>query len=300
MLAQFNIAANLVVSTKVLQYSTIGAQIPRHLGTKKKVAKSTTETKKKVTKRKVAKDEKSTAKSNTERLPTGLYVVGTPIGNMSDITKRAMKVLKQADLVCCEDTRVTGLLLSRLGIKNHLSSMHQFTAPAKIDSIVKRIRNENAAVAIVSDAGTPLISDPGSSLVTKLQHEKIPVYAVPGPSAVTAALSVTGFPAEKFIFEGFLPKKPSKRLALLKELHSISEFRCVVFFESKFRIEETIRLCAEVWGNQHEGAIVRELTKLHEQVMRDSLQNILAEVTKNARGEYTVVIGPRSAIKSSD
>ena len=221
----------------------------------------------------------------------GLYVVATPIGNLEDISYRAVRILSEVDLIAAEDTRHSALLLSHYGIKTPMQSMHEHNEERVSGRILERIAG-GEAIAVISDAGTPLISDPGYRLVRAAREAGIAVYSIPGPSAVTAALSVAGMPPDRFVFEGFLP---SKALARKKKLVSFSrEPRTLVFFESSHRIEATIADMSEIFGPQRMAAVCRELTKKFETVHRAPLAEIasvLAEDRNQTKGEFVIVIG---------
>src|SRR6516225_10033786 len=200
-------------------------------------------------------------------LPAGLYVVATPIGNLGDVTLRALETLAAADLVACEDTRVTARLLERYAIETELTPYHDHNAAAARPKILARLR-DGAAVALVSDAGTPLVSDPGYRLVRAAHDEGIAVTAVPGPSAVLTALAVAGLPTDRFFFEGFLPAKDAARRARIAELARVPA--TLVLFESGARIADALAALADGLGDRP-AAVCRELTKLHEEVRRDGL-----------------------------
>lgn len=211
-----------------------------------------------------------------------LHVVGTPIGNLKDITLRALEVLKSADLIACEDTRVSRKLLDHYGIKNRLISCHQHSGKKKIDFLLQEL-DSGKEIALITDAGTPGISDPGNKLVEEAapKHE---IIAIPGPSALTAALSVSGLPADKFLFLGFLPRKKGRE-ALFKRIEQSEE--TVVFYESTHRIIKTLEKMKE-WKKKI--AVCRELTKKFETVYRGTPKDILKEIAKENRGEFVVII----------
>lgn len=246
--------------------------------------------------------QRSAAAKGSGQLRPGLYVVATPIGNLSDITLRALHVLKSSSLICCEDTRTTRMMLKRYKIvgeerdrregRVELMSYHQHSSPSKVNTIIQILKTGAHIVSLVSDAGTPSISDPGVPLITEAHRQNVPVIPVPGACAVVAALSGSGFPSERFIFEGFLPHERSKRKKLLALL--AKQERTVAFYESPHRIVHTLADCVEVWGPEQEAYLARELTKLHEQTMRGSLSKLLETITQQGgRGEFTVLIGPR-------
>jgi 16S rRNA (cytidine1402-2'-O)-methyltransferase len=223
-------------------------------------------------------------------LSAGLYLVATPIGNLGDVTLRALETLAAADLVACEDTRVTARLLERYGIRTALTPYHDHNAAAARPKILARIR-DGGAVALVSDAGTPLVSDPGYRLVRAAQDEGLAVTTVPGASAVLAALAVAGLPTDRFFFEGFLPPKDGQRHARIAELAPIPA--TLVLFESGPRIADALAALAEGLGGRT-AAVCRELTKLHEEVRRDTLAALADAYAAGAemRGEFVLVIAP--------
>lgn len=229
-----------------------------------------------------------------------LSIVSTPIGNLGDITDRAKQTLSEAEAVICEDTRVTGGLLHHLGLpKKELISLHGYTDDAKLDWLIGRLaQGEN--MALVSDAGTPGISDPGYALVSRCRSEGIALQVIPGPSAFLAALSASGLSINHFLYLGFLPlKKGRKRL-----LASFAEMpHTIVFYESVHRIEKTLHELHDALAQQPDRPVVicRELTKLHEEILNtkvDQLPNVAATVTK--KGEFVVVIGPLQRGKAAD
>jgi len=220
----------------------------------------------------------------------GLYVVATPIGNLEDISYRAVRLLSEADLIAAEDTRHSRMLLSHYNIKTALQAFHEHNEAQLESRILEKIAG-GETVALISDAGTPLISDPGYRLVCAAREAGLAVYSVPGPSAVTAALSVAGLPPDRFIFEGFLPSKAAARRKKLEELSL--ESRTLVFFESSHRIEAAIKDMSEIFGGQRLVAVCRELTKVFETVLRAPLAelvNKLAEDKNQTRGEFVIVV----------
>jgi 16S rRNA (cytidine1402-2'-O)-methyltransferase len=223
-------------------------------------------------------------------LAPGLYLVATPIGNLGDVTLRALETLAAADLIACEDTRVTARLLERYGIRSALTPYHDHNAAAARPKILARIR-DGGAVALVSDAGTPLVSDPGFRLVRAAQDEGFPVTAIPGPSAVLAAVAVAGLPTDRFFFEGFLPPKDAARRARIAELARIPA--TLVLFESGQRVAAALAALADGLG-ERSAAVCRELTKLHEEVRRDTLVALARAYADDGetRGEFVLVIGP--------
>jgi 16S rRNA (cytidine1402-2'-O)-methyltransferase len=239
--------------------------------------------------------------ANTSTKSTGtLYIVATPIGNLGDIGRRAADVLAAADLVAAEDTRRAGKLLAHLGIDKALLSLHEHNEDAQAGRLIAALA-EGRDVALVSDAGTPLISDPGLGLVRDAAAAGIAVVAVPGPSAVTAALSVAGLATDRFAFEGFLPRKAGQRRARLGQLRT--EARTLVFFEAVHRVEAMLSDLREVFGDDRPAVIARELSKLHEQVVRGPLAGLTAGLgsTIPLRGEFVIVVaGAGDGIAAAD
>ena len=223
-------------------------------------------------------------------LAAGLYIVSTPIGNLRDITLRALDVLAAADLIACEDTRVTRKLLDHYGITTALTPYHEHNAAAARPKLLARLAG-GAAIALVSDAGTPLVSDPGFKLVRAARDAGHPVTALPGPSAALAALTVSALPTDQFLFEGFLPSKQAQRRARIAELARVPA--TLVLFETGPRIAAALADLAEGLGARA-AAVCRELTKLYEEVRRGNLAGLAAEYAGDAetRGEFAVVIGP--------
>ena len=227
------------------------------------------------------------------RLAPGLYLVATPIGNLGDITLRALQALAGADLIACEDTRVTRKLLDRYAIATPLTPYHDHNAAKARPGLLRRLA-EGAAIALVSDAGTPLISDPGFKLVRAAQDAGYPVTALPGPSALLTALTVAGLPTDQFFFAGFLPPKQAARRARIAELAPLPA--TLVLFESGPRIATTLADLAAGLGANREAALCRELTKLHEEVRRGELANLAEACSgEELRGEIVVVIAPPPA-----
>ncbi len=214
-----------------------------------------------------------------------LYIVATPIGNLEDITHRAAALLRSADLIACEDTRKTSVLLQRYGIKTPCLSYHEHNEKRRTPYILSQLE-AGKTVALVSNAGTPLISDPGYVLVTEAIKRNFNVCPLPGSSALLTALCVSGLPVHKFVFEGFLPKKKAARRKLLASLKN--EERTVVFFESPYRIIDVLRDIQEIFGERRI-AVARELTKIHECVYRGTAKTVL-ENLKTVKGEFTIMI----------
>ena len=219
-----------------------------------------------------------------------LAVISTPIGNLGDLSPRARDELAAAELVAAEDTRRTGQLLTTLGLSRPLVSLHEHNEHERIDELLEKLR-AGARIALVSDAGTPLLSDPGFELVRRVAQEGMSVVAVPGPSAITAALSIAGLPTERFSFEGFLPARLGERRTRVAEL--AAETRTLVFFEAPHRIAESLEDMAAGFGATRRAAVARELTKVFETVYRGTLAELAAQARSDSnftRGEITVVV----------
>jgi len=219
-----------------------------------------------------------------------LFVVATPIGNREDLTPRARRILGDVDLIAAEDTRHTGRLLSHFGINTRQIALHDHNEEVTVPKLISALK-EGKSIALVSDAGTPLISDPGYRVVCAAHAEKIPVSPVPGASAVTAALSVAGLATDRFCFEGFLPNKKVARMNKLRKL--CDETRTIVFYESVHRIKEMLKDLDEVLGAGRNAFIGRELSKLHEQCVSATLgdlQDMLADGQIATKGEFVLVV----------
>lgn len=217
-----------------------------------------------------------------------LYVVPTPVGNMEDMTFRAIRVLKEADLILAEDTRTSGILLKHYEIKNAMQSHHKFNEHQTVESIVNRIKG-GQAVALISDAGTPGISDPGFLVVRECVRNGIEVQCLPGATAFVPALVSSGLPDERFCFEGFLPQKKGRmtRLNALKE-----ETRTMIFYESPYRLLKTLTQFAEVFGAERPVSVCREISKIHEESVRGTLQEVITHFTETEpRGEIVIILG---------
>jgi 16S rRNA (cytidine1402-2'-O)-methyltransferase len=220
-----------------------------------------------------------------------LYVVATPIGNLGDLSPRARDVLSECALIAAEDTRHTGILLKHFGIGTPQISLHDHNEGTRAIEIIARLR-EGKSVALVSDAGTPAISDPGFELVRAVAGAGIDIIAVPGPCAAIAALSIGALPTDRFIFEGFLPARGSARRQRLKSLEK--ESRTLVMYESPHRVRETLEDCLTAFGETRAATVVREATKLHETTYRGSLLELLHRSKSDAdfaRGEIVLLIG---------
>jgi len=221
-------------------------------------------------------------------LPNGLYIVSTPIGNLKDITIRALSVLKNCDFISCEDTRVTKKLLSKYQIKSKkLISLHKYSNQNKLIFLVNKIK-EGKSIALVSDAGTPIISDPGLSLVILAIKEEINVFPIPGPTAIAASLVGSGLKSDNFFFVGFLPNKKNQRLNILKKIKKINSL--LIFYESPKRIRKTLNDMFLIFGDR-KCVIARELTKYYETFYRGKLSK-LKEINKDLKGEITIIISP--------
>ena len=217
-----------------------------------------------------------------------LYVVPTPVGNMEDMTFRAIRVLKEADLILAEDTRTSGVLLKHYEIKNAMQSHHKFNEHKTVESIVERIK-AGETVALISDAGTPGISDPGFLIVRECVKNGIEVQCLPGATAFVPALVSSGLPDERFCFEGFLPQKKGRmtRLNALKD-----EPRTMVFYESPYRLLKTLTQFAETFGAERPVSVCREISKIHEESVRGTLQEVIAHFTETEpRGEIVIIVG---------
>ncbi len=216
-----------------------------------------------------------------------LYIVPTPVGNMEDMTLRAIRILKEVDLVLAEDTRTSGILLKHFDIKNHLQSHHKFNEHGTSAQVVERLlAGQN--VALVSDAGTPGISDPGFFLVREAVRAGVEVQTLPGPTAFVPALVSSGLPCDRFCFEGFLPQKKGRqtRLESLK-----AEQRTMVFYESPYRLVKTLQQLAETFGEERQASVCREISKVHEESVRGTLGEVLAHFREHEpKGEIVVIV----------
>ncbi len=228
--------------------------------------------------------------SDPSRAPGVLHVVATPIGNLGDLSPRAQAVLRSVDAICAEDTRHTRQLLGHFGIERPLIALHEHNEDGLAARLVERLQ-AGESLALVSDAGTPLVSDPGFRLVRAARVAGLRVSPVPGPSALIAALSVAGLPSDRFVFEGFLPAKTGARRERLQTL--ASEPRTVLFYESSHRIEEMLADAVQAFGGARPAAVARELTKLFETVLDGPLESLAARVAGEAdqrKGEFVVLI----------
>jgi 16S rRNA (cytidine1402-2'-O)-methyltransferase len=230
-----------------------------------------------------------TTKAQREAGTGCLYLVATPIGNLEDITVRAIRILKEADLIACEDTRHTQKLLHHYGIRKELVSYHEHNELTRSPELVIELE-QGAKIALVSDAGTPGISDPGHRLVTLCLRHHIPVVPIPGPSALVAALAASGLPTEEFSFVGFLPPRSGARRKALDALKA--ETRTLILYEAPHRVVEALADASDILGTRP-AVIAREITKIHEEFLRGSLSELLESARKRApRGEITLLIGP--------
>lgn len=231
-------------------------------------------------------------------MPGTLYIVATPIGNLEDITQRALRVLREVDLVACEDTRHTRLLLNHFGIKTKTISYHEHNERQRAEQLCKLLE-DGKSVAIVSDAGTPLISDPGFRIVQSAIARGIPVVSIPGATAFVTALVASGLAPDQFFFAGFLPARANARRTRLEELSTVAA--TLVFYEAPHRIAPALRDAREVLGNR-DAAVARELTKVHEEIARGSLEELAQRFSgeQPARGEMVVLIsGANSSAERS-
>ena len=218
---------------------------------------------------------------------TKLYIVPTPIGNLDDITIRAVQVLKKVDLILCEDTRRSKKLLNHLGIKSQLRSHHKFNEHSEVEYIVKKIK-EGRNVAVISDAGTPGISDPGVLIVRTCLENEIEVECLPGPTALIPALMVSGISSDKFIFEGFLPIKKGRKTKLSM---LALEKRTMIFYESPHKLFKTLLEFEKTFGSNRKISVSRELTKLFEETSRGSVKDLIDIYSnKKPKGEYVIVV----------
>jgi 16S rRNA (cytidine1402-2'-O)-methyltransferase len=229
--------------------------------------------------------------------PAGcLYLVGTPIGNLEDITLRALRILKEVDVIACEDTRHAQKLLQHYNIEKTLVSYHEHNELTRAPELLIQLE-QGAKIALVSDAGMPLVSDPGYRLVTLCLRHKIPVVPIPGPSAMLAAVTACGLPADEFVFVGFLPARSGGRRRALEHLRL--EDRTIVLYEAPHRIRESIADILEILGDRP-ACLAREVTKMHEEFRRARLSELLESLTAQpAKGELTLLIGPPDATGSS-
>lgn len=223
-------------------------------------------------------------------MESGLYIVATPIGNLGDMGQRAVEVLREVDLIAAEDTRHSQRLLQHFGIDTRLMAYHDHS-DARAQSRISGVLGEGGSVALISDAGTPLISDPGFRLVRDIQAQGLAIYPVPGPCAAIAALSVSGLPTDRFLFEGFLPAKAGARANRLTELSA--ESVTIVFYEAPHRVRDTLAAMVDVLGGEREIVLAREITKTFETLRRDTLAGLFAFVEADhnqQKGEIVLVL----------
>ncbi len=219
-----------------------------------------------------------------------LYIVATPIGNLSDITLRAIETLKEVDFIAAEDTRRTRILLNHLGIEKRIVSFHAQSSPTKAKEIISKISKTENGAAYVSDAGTPAISDPGFRLVQEAISKKINVIPIPGPSAITTLVSASGAPANQFFFAGFLPHKKGRQTFFKSIVESKTS---TIFYESVHRFEKCLKELETYCGGDRSIVVGRELTKMHEEIFRGTVSQALEFFTsENTRGEFTVIVAP--------
>jgi 16S rRNA (cytidine1402-2'-O)-methyltransferase len=230
-------------------------------------------------------------------MPGILYVVATPIGNLEDVTLRALRVLKEVDLIAAEDTRHTRKLLTHYGITTPLTSYYDQIEASKAPTLIAQLQ-AGKTIALVSDAGTPGIADPGYRLVKGAAEAGIPVIPIPGPSTVAALLSVGGLPTDRFVFEGFLPAKPTQRRKILQNLKQ--EERTLIFFESPQRLSDTLKDIEDIFGARPL-VIGRELTKMHEEVLRGFVPELRIQLqAREIKGEVALLVGGATATESHD
>ena len=216
-----------------------------------------------------------------------LYVVPTPVGNLEDITLRALRILREADLILAEDTRTSGILLKHYDIHNQLMSHHKFNEHGTSAAIVERLK-AGQTIALISDAGTPGISDPGFFLVREAVNAGIEVQCLPGATAFVPALVASGLPDDRFCFEGFLPQKKGRQT----RLQSLSqESRTMVFYESPYRLLKTLQQFSEIFGTERRACVAREISKVHEECVRGTLSELIAHFTEHSpRGEIVIIV----------
>lgn len=225
-----------------------------------------------------------------------LYLVPTPVGNMEDMTFRAIRILKEADLVLCEDTRTSGILLKHFDIKNHLMAHHKFNEHGTSAGIVNRLK-VGETIALISDAGTPGVSDPGFYLVREAIAAGITVQTLPGATAFVPALVSSGLPCDRFIFEGFLPQKKGRK----SHLESLAEEqRTMIFYESPYRVVKTLEQFSEIFGVDRKVSCCREISKVYEESVRGTLAEVIAHFReREPRGEFVIVVAGKEKVKKS-
>lgn len=224
-------------------------------------------------------------------MPGILYIVPTPIGNLKDITLRALEILRSVDLIMAEDTRKSGILLKHYQISKPLKSYHNFNEHRQLDRVINLLI-EGKSLALISDAGTPLVSDPGYLLVREAINKEIPVQTLPGPTALVPALINSGLPTDKFVFEGFLPHKKGRR-SRMEAL--VNEERTLIFYESPHRLLKTLNQLAEHLGELRQAAVSREISKVYEETIRGSLKFLIGYYSeKKVKGEIVIVVAGKS------
>ncbi|MGN1236854.1 MAG: 16S rRNA (cytidine(1402)-2'-O)-methyltransferase [Bacteroidaceae bacterium] len=225
-----------------------------------------------------------------------LYIVPTPIGNLEDMTLRAIRILKEADLILAEDTRTSGILLKHFDIRNSMQSYHKFNEHQAVARLVERMKG-GETMALVSDAGTPGISDPGFLLARECVRNGVEVQCLPGATAFVPALVASGLPCDKFVFEGFLPQKKGRRTRL--ELLA-GEERPIVFYESPYRVVKTLEQFCEVFGQERSVAVCREISKVHEETVRGTMAEVTEHFKANEpKGEFVIIVGPKADKKET-
>jgi 16S rRNA (cytidine1402-2'-O)-methyltransferase len=225
-----------------------------------------------------------------------LYIVSTPVGNLEDITLRAIRILGEVDIIAAEDTRHSVKLLNHLGIRKPMISYWREKEQIRSDEIIKRL-HAGQSIALISDAGTPGISDPGAVLIKRAIEENIQILSIPGPSAFVAALSVSGLPTDQFTFMGFLPSRTAQRQKFLREVYL--EQRTLIFYEAPHRIVDTLLDVSHIFG-ERKAALIKEITKFHEDVVRGSITEIIEEVQKTTiAGEYVIIVEGWSGMNKS-
>lgn len=225
-----------------------------------------------------------------------LYIVSTPVGNLEDITLRAIRILGEVDIIAAEDTRHSVKLLNHLGIRKPMISYWREKEQIRSDEIIKRL-HAGQSIALISDAGTPGISDPGAVLIKRAIEENIQILSIPGPSAFVAALSVSGLPTDQFTFMGFLPSRTAQRQKFLREVYL--EQRTLIFYEAPHRIVDTLLDFSHIFG-ERKAALIKEITKFHEDVVRGSITEIIEEVQKTTiAGEYVIIVEGWSGMNKS-
>lgn len=225
-----------------------------------------------------------------------LYVVPTPVGNLEDMTFRAIRILKEADLILAEDTRTSGILLKHFEIKNAMQSHHKFNEHKTVEGIVSRIK-AGETIALISDAGTPAISDPGFLIVRECVKNDIEVQCLPGATAFVPAIVSSGLPNERFCFEGFLPQKKGR----MTRLNSLAEeSRTMIFYESPYRLVKTLTQFAEIFGPTRQVSVCREISKIHEESVRGTLTEVIEHFTKTEpRGEIVIILEGKEEQKNN-